>query len=198
MLPFLSRLASVRGSYVLHRLQCLPRLATRQCSTAGSGVPYKQQKVETLHISEVPSSADVVVVGGGVAGCSALYHLACLGVHNAVLLEQSSLTAGTTWHSAGLVWRLRPSDVQVHLLAHTRQLAREVLAEESGGVDCGWIENGGLFVANTKQRLNEYKRLMTVSSSPTFVFFHIKSFVSEYTCQESKPRSEICTFYCLS
>ena len=87
-----------------------------------------------------------------------------LGVKNAVLLERDQLTSGTTWHSAGLVWRLRPSDVEVELLADTRVLARDVLEQETG-VWAGWNENGGLFIANNKERLDEYKRLMTVSTS---------------------------------
>ena len=57
--------------------------------------------------NELPSSADVVVIGGGSIGASTLYHLAEQGV-NAVLLEKDQMTAGTTWHSAGLLWRLRP------------------------------------------------------------------------------------------
>lgn len=87
-----------------------------------------------------------------------------LGVKNAVLLERDQLTSGTTWHSAGLVWRLRPSDVEVELLAATRVLARDVLEQETG-LWAGWNENGGLFIANNKERLDEYKRLMTVSAS---------------------------------
>lgn len=83
---------------------------------------------------------------------------------NAVLLERDQLTSGTTWHSAGLVWRLRPSDVEVELLADTRVLARDVLEQETG-LWAGWNENGGLFIANNKERLDEYKRLMTVSTS---------------------------------
>lgn len=83
---------------------------------------------------------------------------------NAVLLERDQLTSGTTWHSAGLVWRLRPSDVEVELLAATRVLARDVLEQETG-LWAGWNENGGLFIANNKERLDEYKRLMTVSTS---------------------------------
>lgn len=87
-----------------------------------------------------------------------------LGIKNAVLLERDQLTSGTTWHSAGLVWRLRPSDVEVELLAATRVLARDVLEQETG-LWAGWNENGGLFIANNKERLDEYKRLMTVSTS---------------------------------
>lgn len=61
---------------------------------------------------ELPASADVVIIGGGSAGCHTLYHLAKRGV-KAVLLERAKLTAGTTWHTAGLVWRLRPNDVEI-------------------------------------------------------------------------------------
>lgn len=61
---------------------------------------------------QLPASADAVIIGGGSAGCHALYHLAKRGV-KAVLLERAKLTAGTTWHTAGLVWRLRPSDVEI-------------------------------------------------------------------------------------
>lgn len=61
---------------------------------------------------QLPASADAVIIGGGSAGCHALYHLARRGV-KAVLLERAKLTAGTTWHTAGLVWRLRPNDVEI-------------------------------------------------------------------------------------
>ena len=61
----------------------------------------------------------------------------------------------------GLLWQLRPSDVEVELLAHTRDVvSRELLAET--GLHTGWVENGGLFIASNKQRLDEYKRLMSV------------------------------------
>ena len=104
----------------------------------------------------------MVIIGGGSVGASTLYHLTKLGINNAVLLERAQLTSGTTWHSAGLVWRLRPSDVEVELLACTRKLAKDVLEQETG-LWSGWNENGGLFIANNKERLDEYKRLMTVS-----------------------------------
>lgn len=110
----------------------------------------------------VQAEADVVIIGGGSVGASTLYHLTKLGVQNAVLLERDQLTSGTTWHSAGLVWRLRPSDVEVELLNWTRKLAKDILEGETG-LWPGWNENGGLFIANNKERLDEYKRLMTVS-----------------------------------
>ena len=59
----------------------------------------------------LPDHADAVVIGGGSIGTSVLYHLQKRGL-NAVLLERSSLTSGTTWHSAGMLWRLRPGEVR--------------------------------------------------------------------------------------
>lgn len=131
-------------------------------SNPGSGVPYKTLQSDTKSSPKVvPPEADVVVIGGGSIGCSTLYHLTKLGVNNVVLLERDQLTAGTTWHTAGLVWRLRPSDIEVELLNYMRHLVRDVLEEETGIVP-GWIENGGLFIASTKERLDEYKRLGTI------------------------------------
>lgn len=63
--------------------------------------------------------------------------------------------------SQGLLWQLRPSDVEVELLAHTRNVISKDLEEETG-LHTGWIQNGGLFIASNKQRLDEYKRLMSV------------------------------------
>lgn len=62
---------------------------------------------------------------------------------------------------SGLLWQLRPSDVEVELLAHTRQVVSHDLEEETG-MHTGWIQNGGLFIASNRQRLDEYKRLMSV------------------------------------
>jgi len=63
--------------------------------------------------------------------------------------------------SLGLLWQLRPSDVEVELLAITRNIVSKDLEEETG-LHTGWIQNGGLFIASNKQRLDEYKRLMSV------------------------------------
>lgn len=65
----------------------------------------------------------------------------------------------------GLLWQLRPSDVEVELLAHTRRVVSRDLEEETG-LHTGWIQNGGLFVASNRQRLDEYKRLMSVGVPP--------------------------------
>ena len=68
-------------------------------------------------VFQASSLKNFMFAGGGSVGCQTLYHLAKRGVTNAVLLEKDSLTAGTTWHTAGLVWRLRPSDVEIQLLS---------------------------------------------------------------------------------
>jgi len=112
---------------------------------------------------KLPTSADVVIIGGGSLGCQTLYHLTKMGLTNAVLLEKDQLTAGTTWHTAGLVWRLRPSDTEIQLLNHTRDVIQRL--ESETGIDPGWINNGGLFIANTKERLDEYKRLQSIGKT---------------------------------
>ncbi|XP_069871099.1 sarcosine dehydrogenase, mitochondrial isoform X2 [Dipodomys merriami] len=139
---------------------------------AEKSVPYQRTLKEAPGPSEVargpsqplPSSANVVLIGGGSLGCQTLYHLAKLGVSGVVLLERERLTSGTTWHTAGLLWQLRPSDVEVELLAHTRRVVSRELEEETG-LHTGWIENGGLFIASNRQRLDEYKRLMSLGKA---------------------------------
>ncbi|XP_022101049.1 sarcosine dehydrogenase, mitochondrial-like [Acanthaster planci] len=139
---------------------------------AESGVPYETlESTDKSRPDSVPAQADVVVIGGGSIGCSTLYHLAHLGVTNAVLVERDQLTSGTTWHTGGLVWNLRPSDVEVQLLMYMAHLVRTVLEAETGVVP-GWVENGGLFIANNKERLDEYKRLATLGK-----VYGIESFV---------------------
>ena len=62
---------------------------------------YRQYSATKSDKDAVPQSADAVIVGGGVIGCAALYHLAKMGMTNVVLIEKAQLTAGTTWHTAG-------------------------------------------------------------------------------------------------
>ena len=73
-----------------------------------------------------------------------------------LLLEAHALTAGTTWHTAGMLWRLRPSYVDIELNTVTRELAKSLEAETG---QASWTENGGLFVACNKERLAEYARM---------------------------------------
>ena len=79
-----------------------------------------------------------------------------------MLLEKDDLTAGTTWHSAGLHWRLRPNDTDIRLLDRTRELAKtDGILHKLTGMDV-WTPNGGLFCANNGPRLDEYRRLQTI------------------------------------
>ena len=71
---------------------------------------------------ELPSHASVVVIGGGVMGCSTLYHLALNGVTDAILLERNQLTSGTTWHSAAQVRALRSTRNLTDLIRYSVDL----------------------------------------------------------------------------
>ncbi|XP_037027162.1 sarcosine dehydrogenase, mitochondrial-like [Bradysia coprophila] len=110
--------------------------------------------------NNIPKSADVVIIGGGSAGCYTLYHLAKQGV-NCILLERFKLTCGTTWHTNGLMWRIRPNDVDIQLLNRSRDTILDI--QENTEYDPGWIQNGGIFIARTKKRMDEYIRLSTIA-----------------------------------
>jgi sarcosine dehydrogenase len=131
----------------------------------GSGFNFGSYAGATSHTllqqQQQPSEAECVIIGGGSIGCSIFYHLTKNGMKNCVLLERDKLTSGTTWHTAGLLWNLRPNDQDVPLLKYTRKLISEILPQETGD-DAGWINNGGLFIATTKERMDEYKRLHTL------------------------------------
>ena len=102
------------------------------------------------------TEARAVVIGGGVGGCSILYHLAKLGWTDVVLVEQYGLTHGSTWHSAGLVGQLRSTVSLTKMMQYSVGLYAE-LAEETGK-DPGWHELGGLRLASSKARYEEIQR----------------------------------------
>lgn len=121
--------------------------------------PFHALCVQTIYEFLLINNDGSCFAGGGSAGCNLLYQLSKKNV-NAVLLERAQMTAGTTWHTAGLVWRLRPNDVEIQLLATTRDTLMSLEAET--GLDSGWIQNGGLFISHSPQRTNEYRRLQTL------------------------------------
>ena len=104
----------------------------------------------------IPERARAVVVGGGVVGCSVLYHLAKLGWTDSVLLEQYQLTHGSTWHSAGLVGQLRSSISLTRMMQYSVGLYAEL--KELTGNDPGWHQLGGLRLASSRPRLEEIRR----------------------------------------
>jgi sarcosine dehydrogenase len=111
----------------------------------------------------VPDTARVVVVGGGIVGCSVVYHLAKLGWDDTVLVEKHQLTSGSTFHAAGLVGQLRTSANITQLLGSSVELYRSL--EEETGQATGWKMNGGLRLACNDERWTEVKRQATTAKS---------------------------------
>ncbi|WP_428514581.1 GcvT family protein [Roseovarius sp.] len=107
-------------------------------------------------MSDLPKHARVVIIGGGVVGCSVAYHLAKLGWQDVVLLERKQLTSGTTWHAAGLIGQLRASANMTKLARYSAELYRGL--EEETGVATGLRQGGSISVALTAERREELNR----------------------------------------
>ena len=101
------------------------------------------------------SHAQVVVIGGGVVGCSVLYHLTKLGWTDVVLLERSELTSGSTWHAAGGFHTLNADTNMAALQGYTIKLYKEL--EEISGQSCGLHHVGGITLATTSERMDFLK-----------------------------------------
>lgn len=103
-----------------------------------------------------PTQAQVVIIGGGIIGCSVAYHLTKLGWTDVVLLEQGQLSGGTTWHAAGLVGQLRSHANMTSLIKYSTQLYSELEAET--GLATGWKNCGSVSVARSADRMTVLKR----------------------------------------
>ena len=112
--------------------------------------------------SDFPDQAQIVIIGGGVVGCSVAYHLAELGVRDVVLLERKSLTSGTTWHAAGLVGQLRATQNLTRLAQYTTNLYADL--EKLTGQATGFRQNGSLSLATDDERFEELKRGASMAS----------------------------------
>ena len=106
--------------------------------------------------AQLPDRAEVVIIGGGVAGTSIAYHLTKIGITDVVLLERKQLTCGTTWHAAGLVGQLRATQNMTRLAQYTSELFATLEAET--GQATGFKQNGSISVATDGERLEELKR----------------------------------------
>jgi 4-methylaminobutanoate oxidase (formaldehyde-forming) len=111
----------------------------------------------------LPDRAQIVVIGGGIIGCSTAYHLARDHKADVLLLEQGQLTSGSTWHAAGLVGQLRSSASITQVLKYSVELYKR-LAEETG-LETGWKMTGCLRLATTPDRWTEFRRLATTARS---------------------------------
>ena len=103
-----------------------------------------------------PNKARVVVIGGGVIGCSIAYHLTKIGWSDLVVLERKKLTSGTTWHAAGLIGQLRDNRDMTKLAIYTAELYAGLEAET--GQATGFKQNGSLSLATHDGRLEDLKR----------------------------------------
>ncbi len=107
-------------------------------------------------VQTFPTQARVVIIGGGIIGCSVAYHLTKMGWTDVLLLEQGQLSGGTTWHAAGLVGQLRSHANMTGLIRYSTQLYGELEAET--GLATGWKQCGSLSVARTEDRMTVLKR----------------------------------------
>ncbi|MGO7182669.1 FAD-dependent oxidoreductase [Rhizobium brockwellii] len=112
-------------------------------------------------MTNIPSKARVVIIGGGISGCSVAYHLAKLGWKDIVLLERKQLTSGTTWHAAGLIGQLRASQNMTRLAKYSADLYVKLEAET--GIATGMRQNGSITVALTYERKEEIYRQATLA-----------------------------------
>ncbi|MBI1383492.1 MAG: FAD-dependent oxidoreductase [Rhizobiales bacterium] len=111
----------------------------------------------------LPSHAQVVIIGGGIIGCSTAYHLARDHKADVVLIEQGKLTSGSTWHAAGLVGQLRSSAGITQVLKYSVDLYKRLAGET--GLETGWRMTGCLRLACNADRWTEYRRLATTARS---------------------------------
>lgn len=133
--------------------------------------------------TELPDHANVVVVGGGIIGTSVAYHLGKLGIKDVVLLEQDQLTAGTTWHAAGLMTTFGSlSSTSIDMRVYTKNLYSEILPEETG-LETGFMDCGFIELACDKDRLHYFRR---VAAFNRFLGIDVKE-ISANEVQEKFP-----------
>ena len=111
---------------------------------------------------QLPAKAQVVIIGGGIVGCSIAYHLAKRGHKDVVVLERKQLTCGTTWHAAGLVSLLWPTPFLTSLAKYSHELYASL--EEETGQATGYRQIGSLSLARTQERLEELQRTSSMAS----------------------------------
>jgi sarcosine dehydrogenase len=115
---------------------------------------------------KLPDAARIVIIGGGAIGCSIAYHLAKLGQRDVLLLEKKALTAGSTWHAAGLLGQMRSKVNLTRLMQYSAKLCETIGAETDQ--DVGWRNVGSIRLASSDARWEELKRAATAAKSYGF------------------------------
>ncbi len=108
-------------------------------------------------MADLPSKADAVVIGGGIIGLSTAYHLCRRGLTDVVVLERQQVASGTTWHAAGLIGSVRPSEILHRQIHRIYDFIRDV--EEESGQPTGFRRVGSLWIAQETERWAEIRRL---------------------------------------
>jgi len=111
----------------------------------------------------LPTHAEIIIVGGGIVGCSTAYHLAKMGKRDVLLLEQGKLTCGTTWHAAGLIGQMRPNRNMTSMSKYGIELYSTLEAET--GLATGWKQCGSVNVAATKDRMKVLRKQVALAKS---------------------------------
>ena len=111
----------------------------------------------------LPTQARIVIVGGGIAGCSTAYHLSLMGERDVLLLDQGKLTCGTTWHAAGLIGQMRPNRNMTQMSRYGIELYSRLEAET--GLATGWKACGSVNVAATKERMQVLRKQASLARS---------------------------------
>ncbi len=105
------------------------------------------------------SCSRVVVIGGGIVGCSVLYHLAKKGWRDVVLIERSELTSGSSWHAAGGLFTITRPNIAAEIHQYTFQIYSEL--EKESGQSCGFHDTGGINICRTQEEIDSNARMQS-------------------------------------
>ncbi len=141
----------------------------------------------------IPTQSQIVIIGGGIVGCSTAYHLAKLGWTDVVLLERKELGSGTTWAAAGLIAQLRQNQEMSNLARYATQLYSELEAET--GVATGWIKTGAIGVCQTDDRRREWLRAAARARAYGIEMHEISLQEAEALCPLMSSNGLVSAFY---
>lgn len=154
---------STRISYLRSTCRSYPHVSsTSESALSNVNRPFSSTNTDvqaTREKKQLPTKANVCIVGGGIIGTSVAYHLAKLGVEDVILLEKNQLTSGTTWHAAGLINTFGSlSGTSTSMRLYTKKLYRDILPEETS-METGFMPMGFIEIAADKDRLEYYRRV---------------------------------------